>query len=339
MSIYYGRIILSCCLDIDQGTRITTISWLLQKIRSESILMLGFVLIIGLICPSLNDPQRDTQHVDEKLAVMLTSFHVNSRIMFHYCRTVVTAQYKNPGFSINIPESAFISNFSMTIQGEEFVAEVKEAGEAEKSYSSVVSRDVGAGLVSQNMRDSSRFSVDTNLEGGAKVVFTLTYEELGLNITARAKDGLYHSQVDICLGSHDITDIPSCLQPEVSPKKDAQSFLKKLFAFQHIKQILKEKDLAERFLDSIIFPDADVPPTVATECSTELSNSQADLVSLTPGTDYTSVTSLDHLFRAVSSVKKCDIYKIILNSAASFSKEIVGSLLVYWIIPRKLVNN
>jgi len=36
-----------------------------------------------------------------------------------------------------------------------------------------------------------------------------------------------------------------CYQPPVYPKSDAQSFLQKLFAFQHIKQMLKKRDLTQ----------------------------------------------------------------------------------------------
>merc|ERR1711874_557956 len=41
-----------------------------------------------------------------------------------------------------------------------------------------VNSGLSAGLVSKNRRDSNTFSVDTNLEPGEKVVFTLTYEEM-----------------------------------------------------------------------------------------------------------------------------------------------------------------
>merc|ERR1719450_74488 len=116
--------------------------------------------------------------------IRLTSFHINSTIRFRYSRTEVTALYKNPNtragkavFNMVLPKSAFISNFSMTIKDEEYVAEVKEKEEAEKTYDSAVASGNTAGLVSKNKRDSNHFSVDTNLEPGEKVVFTLTYEE------------------------------------------------------------------------------------------------------------------------------------------------------------------
>jgi len=119
------------------------------------------------------------------MPVELSRFHVVTTIGFRYSRTEVTALYRNPGveankavFTMVLPESAFISNFSMTIKEEEFVAEVKEKEEAKRTYEEAVESGLSAGLVSKNRRDSNTFSVDTNLEPGEKVVFTLTYEEL-----------------------------------------------------------------------------------------------------------------------------------------------------------------
>merc|ERR1712119_154444 len=64
----------------------------------------------------------------------------------------------------------------------------------------------------------------------------------GVKISGHGKDGLpYHREFDICLG----TSAPQCLQPRVFPKSEAQSFLQKLFAFQHIKQVLEKADIAE----------------------------------------------------------------------------------------------
>merc|ERR1712183_629138 len=64
----------------------------------------------------------------------------------------------------------------------------------------------------------------------------------GVKISGHGKDGLpYHREFDICLG----ISAPQCLQPRVFPKSEAQNFLQKLFAFQHIKQLLEKADIAE----------------------------------------------------------------------------------------------
>merc|ERR1712232_1175240 len=143
-----------------------------------SSMMLLFLLITGpvLIQEAGSLPVHDVE---------LSLFHVNTTIGFRYSRTEVTALYKNPGLKANkavftmvLPESAFISNFSMTIKEEEFVAEVKEKEEAKRTFEDAVESGLSAGLVSKNRRDSNTFSVDTNLEPGQKVLFSLTYEEL-----------------------------------------------------------------------------------------------------------------------------------------------------------------
>merc|ERR1712154_41520 len=63
-----------------------------------------------------------------------------------------------------LPKSAFISNFSLTIKDEEYVAEVKEKEEARRSYEEAVASGSTAGLVSKERRESNVFSVDANLE-------------------------------------------------------------------------------------------------------------------------------------------------------------------------------
>merc|ERR1712038_1727150 len=136
-----------------------------------------------LIQEALAAPLQDDIELTE--SAELSQFHVNTTIGFRYSRTEVTALYRNPGLQANtavftmvLPESAFISNFSMTIKEEEYVAEVKEKEEAKRTYEEAVDSGLNAGLVSKNRRDSDTFSVDTNLEPGEKVVFTLIYEEL-----------------------------------------------------------------------------------------------------------------------------------------------------------------
>merc|ERR1712112_234686 len=96
----------------------------------------------------------------------MTRFHVDSRIQFRYARTVMEAHIKNPDiapqlatFAVVIPESAFISNFSMVLDGREFVARVEEKEKAKETFDEAVTNGLGAGLVSQDVRDSNRFII------------------------------------------------------------------------------------------------------------------------------------------------------------------------------------
>merc|ERR1712088_345267 len=128
-----------------------------------------------------------------------TKFHIKSEFQFRYARTVVESTVSNPGavaqvgsFALVIPDSAFISAFSMEIDGEEFKARVEGKEEAEKTFEKALSRGRGAGLVSQDAKDANKFTVSTNIEGGQEVVFRLTYDEL-----LGRKESMYRQEINI----------------------------------------------------------------------------------------------------------------------------------------------
>jgi len=129
----------------------------------------------------IGDSEGDVQDSSPKIA----KFHVTSNIEFRYAQTQVVSYVKNPSsdaqeisFTAVIPDSAFISNFSMVLRGEEYVAQVKAKEEAKEAYDEAVTLGRGAGLVSQDARDANKFTVAANVEAGEKVEFKLTYEEL-----------------------------------------------------------------------------------------------------------------------------------------------------------------
>merc|ERR1712038_1697059 len=130
------------------------------------------------------DTRDRRQHPASKLTI--SNFHVETKIQFRYAVTTVTSLVKNPGtearraeFSMIIPDTAFISNMSMVIKGEEYVSSVQEKKEAQATFDEAISKGFAAGLVSEaTSRDTNKFTVDANIEAGDKVVFKLTYEEL-----------------------------------------------------------------------------------------------------------------------------------------------------------------
>merc|ERR1719228_1186442 len=133
------------------------------------------------------------------LPLKITKFHVDSKIQFRYARTQVKSHIKNPGtapnqadFTMVLPDSAFISNFSMIIRDVEYVAQVKEKEEAKATFDEAVSLGRGAGIINKDIRDSNIFTVTTNIEPGAKVIFKLTYEEL-----LERKSGKYEHFINI----------------------------------------------------------------------------------------------------------------------------------------------
>merc|ERR1712051_484029 len=128
-----------------------------------------------------------------------TKFHIKSEFQFRYARTVVERAVSNPdtvaqvgSFALVIPDSAFISAFSMVMDGEEFKARVEGKEEAEKTFEKALSRGRGAGLVSQDAKDANKFTVSTNIEGQQEVVFRLTYDEL-----LGRKESMYRQEINI----------------------------------------------------------------------------------------------------------------------------------------------
>nr|CBN81064.1 Inter-alpha-trypsin inhibitor heavy chain H3 [Dicentrarchus labrax] len=81
-------------------------------------------------------------------------------------------------FEMELPKTAFITNFSMEIDGQVYVGEVKEKEKAKKEYEKAVSSGQTAGLVKASGRKMEKFSVSVNIAAKSNVTFILTYEEL-----------------------------------------------------------------------------------------------------------------------------------------------------------------
>ena len=88
------------------------------------------LLILALF--GLNCVQCDTE---------ITKFHVNTTIQMRYAVTAVEMQVKNTAseaaeavFEMYIPEEAFVSNFTMEIKGQTYVAKVETKKEAKEIY-------------------------------------------------------------------------------------------------------------------------------------------------------------------------------------------------------------
>uniref|UniRef100_A0A8C0H140 Inter-alpha-trypsin inhibitor heavy chain H3 n=1 Tax=Chelonoidis abingdonii TaxID=106734 RepID=A0A8C0H140_CHEAB len=76
------------------------------------------------------------------------------------------------------PKTAFITNFSMTIDGITYLGNIKEKEAAKKQYEKVVSHGHTAGLVKASGRKTEKFTVSVNIAAASKVTFELTYKEL-----------------------------------------------------------------------------------------------------------------------------------------------------------------
>ncbi|XP_068576731.1 inter-alpha-trypsin inhibitor heavy chain H3a isoform X4 [Cebidichthys violaceus] len=126
--------------------------------------------------------KRSTSSVE---MVEVYSVKVDCTVMSRFAHTVMTSRALNKAnssqeifFEVDLPKTAFIVNFSMEIDGEVYVGEVKEKEKAKKQYEKAVSSGHTAGLVKASGRTMEKFSVSVNIAAKSSVTFILTYEEL-----------------------------------------------------------------------------------------------------------------------------------------------------------------
>uniref|UniRef100_A0A6J0TNQ2 Inter-alpha-trypsin inhibitor heavy chain H6 n=1 Tax=Pogona vitticeps TaxID=103695 RepID=A0A6J0TNQ2_9SAUR len=115
----------------------------------------------------------------------ISSFVVRSAIVSRYASTQVWIVMSNPHdeakeavFDLDLPSSAFISNFTIIVNEKVYVAEVKEKHQAKKMYDEARRQGKTAAHVGTKDRETEKFRVSTSVEAGGKVAFELTYEEL-----------------------------------------------------------------------------------------------------------------------------------------------------------------
>ncbi|XP_077323639.1 inter-alpha-trypsin inhibitor heavy chain H3-like [Lithobates pipiens] len=113
------------------------------------------------------------------------SMRMETRVTSRFARTLITTEVRNPSnssqeaiFDIELPKTAFITNFIMTVDNVTTVGTVKEKAEAKKTYQKAVSRGQSAGLVQSTGRKMEHFKISVNVGALAKATFRLTYEEL-----------------------------------------------------------------------------------------------------------------------------------------------------------------
>uniref|UniRef100_A0A8C4PPV2 Inter-alpha-trypsin inhibitor heavy chain 4 n=1 Tax=Equus asinus asinus TaxID=83772 RepID=A0A8C4PPV2_EQUAS len=140
------------------------------------------------------------------------SLTVDSKVSSRFAHTVVTSRVVNKAetvqeatFQMELPKKAFITNFSMIIDGVTYPGNIKEKVAAQKEYSAAVARGESAGLVKATGRNMERFQVSVNVAPDAKVTFELVYEELlkrrlgvyELLLKVQPKQLVKHLQMDI----------------------------------------------------------------------------------------------------------------------------------------------
>uniref|UniRef100_A0A667YHF1 Inter-alpha-trypsin inhibitor heavy chain family member 6 n=1 Tax=Myripristis murdjan TaxID=586833 RepID=A0A667YHF1_9TELE len=115
----------------------------------------------------------------------VTDYYVRCSVVSRYALTTVQSSVwnqlpiiKEAAFEVDLPSSAFISNFTITSNGKVYVAQVKERAAARKIYDAAKKQGKTAGLVATKSREIEKFRVAVSVPSGARVSFSLSYEEL-----------------------------------------------------------------------------------------------------------------------------------------------------------------
>ncbi|XP_078691768.1 inter-alpha-trypsin inhibitor heavy chain H4-like [Branchiostoma floridae x Branchiostoma belcheri] len=111
--------------------------------------------------------------------------HVNSRVTSRFATVTVESKLFNRAdrgreavFNMQLPEAAFISNFSMVINGTLYVGSVMGKAAAREAYDAAVEAGESAGHVAQESpRGREVFNIAINVGAWEEVTFQLTYQE------------------------------------------------------------------------------------------------------------------------------------------------------------------
>ncbi|XP_075967434.1 inter-alpha-trypsin inhibitor heavy chain H2 [Anarhichas minor] len=117
--------------------------------------------------------------------VTVKSYKVESRITSRFSHTTVRSSVVNSGsksqsigFNVQIPKRAFITNFTMNVNGVIFVGSVKEKTVARNLYAQARARGKAAGIVRANSQDMETFKMEVHVPPGSNIEFELHYQEM-----------------------------------------------------------------------------------------------------------------------------------------------------------------
>uniref|UniRef100_A0A4W6D7W1 Inter-alpha-trypsin inhibitor heavy chain 2 n=1 Tax=Lates calcarifer TaxID=8187 RepID=A0A4W6D7W1_LATCA len=117
--------------------------------------------------------------------ITVRSYKVESRITSRFAHTTVRSSVVNSGskaqsigFNVQIPKRAFITNFTMNVNGITFVGSVKEKTVARNLYAQARARGKAAGIVRANSQDMETFKTEVHVPPGSNIEFELHYQEM-----------------------------------------------------------------------------------------------------------------------------------------------------------------
>ncbi|NXJ14047.1 ITIH6 inhibitor, partial [Odontophorus gujanensis] len=115
----------------------------------------------------------------------MTSFGVSATIVSRYASTCVCSTASNPdpvprhaAFRLDLLPAAFITNFTVTVDGKAHQAEVMEKRRARELYEAARRQGKTAAHVGTKEKETQRFHVTVSVAAGGDASFELCYEEL-----------------------------------------------------------------------------------------------------------------------------------------------------------------
>ncbi|KAG5835912.1 hypothetical protein ANANG_G00249030 [Anguilla anguilla] len=151
----------------------------------HAVLLLCLLLASTSASPVRRDTESTQASPGKKKDLDIYSFHIKSAVSSRYAMTVITSRVANRAnksqevlFHVELPKNAFISKFSMNMDGRVYDGVVKKKEEAQSQYTEAVSRGQSAGLISAVGRTLEEFQTSVTVAAHSKVTFELTYEEL-----------------------------------------------------------------------------------------------------------------------------------------------------------------
>ncbi|KAH0512367.1 Inter-alpha-trypsin inhibitor heavy chain H2 [Microtus ochrogaster] len=130
-------------------------------------------------------PEESGEKTDDVDQVTLYSYKVQSTITSRMATTMIQSklvnnspQSQNVVFDVQIPKGAFISNFTMTVNGMTFTSTIRERTVGRALYSQARAKGKTAGWVRSRNLDMENFNTEVNIPPGAKVQFELHYQEV-----------------------------------------------------------------------------------------------------------------------------------------------------------------
>ncbi|NP_999089.2 inter-alpha-trypsin inhibitor heavy chain H1 precursor [Sus scrofa] len=196
--------------------------------------------------PTQGSPTDSTKGNKAVNGVVIRSLKVNCKVTSRFAHYVVTSQVvnnankaKEVAFDVEIPKTAFISDFAITADENTFVGDIKDKVTAWKQYRKAAISGENSGLVRASGRTMEQFTIHVTIGPRSKATFQLTYEEVlrrkltqyDIVIKVKPKQLVQHFEIDV--------DI---FEPQGISKLDAQaSFLSKEAAAQLIKKSFSGK--------------------------------------------------------------------------------------------------